>query len=156
MISVKRFQLLRTFSTSCALSKRDPWLDPNKMKPNEMMRETSPFQGNKVYTPDMSKTEEIKVNFKGLRFFNKRHLREHKKMLFQKFEKRDPKFSHIYEHKYGTRGTGIRHEDFWEYVPEMEPELIVPDLKDCQLKPYVSYKAQPLEKVSILFLSNCY
>ncbi|OWR41662.1 ribosomal protein L41 [Danaus plexippus plexippus] len=27
-------------------------------------------------------------------------------------------------------------------VPEMIPELIVPDLKDCNLKPYVSYKAE--------------
>ena len=74
----------------------------------------SKFEGRKIYTPDfqgqgrIKAREEIKVNFRGLRLFNKRHLREHKKMLFQKFEKRDPQYADIYEHKYGTRGTGIR------------------------------------------------
>ena len=29
-------------------------------------------------------------------------------MLFQRFEKRDPQYADIYEHKYGTRSTGIR------------------------------------------------
>lgn len=43
-----------------------------------------------------------------------------------------------------------RYPGFWikekfRYVKEMEPELIVPDLTDFPLKPYVSYRANELE-----------
>ena len=68
--------------------------------------------------------------------------------MFRKFEFRDPKFDKIYEHKYGTRGTGIRHEAYWEHVPEMVPEIIVPDLEGFKLKPYVSYKVKDIEQVT--------
>lgn len=34
----------------------------------------------------------------------------------------------------------------FHYVKEMEPELIVPDLTDFPLKPYVSYRAEELEQ----------
>lgn len=45
---------------------------------------------------------------------------------------------------------GIRWPGYWfkrkfVYVPEMEPELVVPDLEGFQLKPYVSYKAEDIE-----------
>lgn len=42
--------------------------------------------------------------------------------------------------------TGVVHRVTGEYihVPEMVPELVVPDLTDFQLKPYVSYKAKEI------------
>lgn len=45
---------------------------------------------------------------------------------------------------------GIRWPGYWfkkkfVYVPEMEPELVVPDLEGFQLKPYVSYRTEELE-----------
>lgn len=45
---------------------------------------------------------------------------------------------------------GQRYPGFWikgkfHYVKEMEPELIVPDLIDFPLKPYVSYRAEEVE-----------
>merc|ERR1712083_961876 len=49
-------------------------------------------------------------------------------------------------HSYGSRSTGIRHEAYWQEVPEMIPELIVPDLYDCKLKPYVSYKTKEINQ----------
>eukprot|EP00093_Oithona_nana_P000483 00483.XXX_2116_1171_1 [CDS] Oithona nana genome sequencing. len=91
------------------------------------------------------KMEEVKVNFRGLRLYNKRHTRVHKEMIFQPFEKRDQQWSDIYEHKYGTRSTGIRHQADWEHVPEKVPELVIPDLTDCKLKPYVSYRTKALQ-----------
>jgi len=36
---------------------------------------------------------------------------------------------------------GFLYEGRYHVVPEMVPEFIVPDLKDFQLKPYVSYRA---------------
>merc|ERR1712106_300756 len=41
-------------------------------------------------------------------------------------------------------GTGIRHNMYWEEVPEMIPELVVPDLSDCNLKPYVTYNTKEI------------
>jgi large subunit ribosomal protein L41 len=43
-----------------------------------------------------------------------------------------------------------RYPGYWidgkfHYIKEMEPELIVPDLTDFPLKPYVSYRANELE-----------
>ena len=66
-------------------------------------------------------------------------------------------------HNYGSRSTGVRHEAYWQEVPgevvflqlellmfqsatEMIPELIVPDLDDCNLKPYVSYKTKEINQ----------
>jgi len=40
-----------------------------------------------------------------------------------------------------VRDTGYKYEDVYHEVPELIPEIIVPDLTGCQLKPYVSYKA---------------
>jgi len=83
------------------------------------------------------------INFKKIDALNKRWSRQHKKMQFKKWEKPGA-FPDIPIHKYGTRGTGIRHEGYWESVPEMEPELVVPNLKDCDLKPYVSYATKEI------------
>lgn len=44
--------------------------------------------------------------------------------------------------KRGVRDVGYVLNGRFVSVPEMIPELIVPDLKDCELKPYVSYKAE--------------
>lgn len=44
--------------------------------------------------------------------------------------------------KYGARDTTIRDDNgHLVEIPEMIPEMIVPDLKDFDLKPYVSYRA---------------
>lgn len=45
---------------------------------------------------------------------------------------------------------GIRWPGYWfrrkfVYVKEMEPELVVPDLTDFKLKPYVSYKTEEVD-----------
>ncbi|CAD7089505.1 unnamed protein product [Hermetia illucens] len=42
--------------------------------------------------------------------------------------------------KRGVRDTGITIKGRYFEIPEKIPELIVPDLTDCKLKPYVSYK----------------
>ncbi|XP_013200966.2 large ribosomal subunit protein mL41 [Amyelois transitella] len=44
--------------------------------------------------------------------------------------------------KRGVRDTGYKLDGRFVEVPEMIPELIVPDLKDFDLKPYVSYKSE--------------
>jgi len=36
---------------------------------------------------------------------------------------------------------GFKYDEVYHQVPEMIPEMIVPDLTDCELKPYVSYRA---------------
>ena len=72
---------------------------------------------------------------------NKRWNKQHKKMLFKKWEK-PPVFEQAQIDKYGTRSTGVRHHAFWEHVPEKVPELVVPDLEECDLRPYVSYAAE--------------
>ncbi|XP_017493739.1 PREDICTED: 39S ribosomal protein L41, mitochondrial [Rhagoletis zephyria] len=43
--------------------------------------------------------------------------------------------------KRGVRDTGVTIDGKYVEIPERIPELIVPDLTDCKLKPYVSYKA---------------
>nr|AAX62407.1 putative mitochondrial ribosomal protein L41 [Lysiphlebus testaceipes] len=43
--------------------------------------------------------------------------------------------------KRGTRDTGYMDGKNYKMIPEMIPELIVPDLKDFTLKPYVSYRS---------------
>jgi len=83
------------------------------------------------------------INFTKMEFYNKRGSRAHKKKQFRKWE-RPAEFEDIPIHKYGTRSTGIRHDGFWEAVPEMIPELIVPDLSDTNLKPYVSYATKDI------------
>ncbi|CAK1555884.1 unnamed protein product [Leptosia nina] len=44
--------------------------------------------------------------------------------------------------KRGVRDIGYMLNGKFVQVPEMIPELIVPDLSNCTLKPYVSYKTE--------------
>lgn len=67
--------------------------------------------------------------------------------IFQHY--RLPKALLDYEYNYPVcRDTmGIRYPGYWfkkkfVYVKEMEPELVVPDLTDFELKPYVSYRTE--------------
>ena len=148
LFQMLRISSLRTICTSSTRHLVSPG-SKNTVTRKNQLEEPSKLQGNKTFDPNLRSLDEVKVNFRGLRLFNKRHTRAHKKMLFKKFEERDPQYSDIYEHKYGTRSTGIRHEADWEHVPEKVPELVVPDLTDCDLKPYVSYRAAGSEIVSI-------
>jgi large subunit ribosomal protein L41 len=43
--------------------------------------------------------------------------------------------------KRGVRDTGKIVDGKFQMIPEMIPELIVPDLTDCKFKPYVCYKS---------------
>jgi len=83
------------------------------------------------------------INFKKIEAFNKRWSKKHKKEQFVKWEK-TPKFPDAYVDKYGTKSTGVRHAAYWEHVPEKVPELIVPNLEDCELKAYVSYATEDI------------
>ena len=48
----------------------------------------------------------------------------------------------------------MRHVDHWEHIPEMVPELVVPDLEGFKLKPYVSYRAKEIYQVGVLSSLN--
>ena len=139
-------KITRAFSTTSSRSLISPGSKNTETRKNQI-EQPSKLRGRKTYDPAFKHMEEVKVNFRGLRLYNKRHTRVHKEMIFQPFEKRDSQWSDIYEHKYGARGTGIRHEADWEHVPEKVPELIIPDLTDCKLKPYVSYRTNALHLV---------
>ncbi|RZF45295.1 hypothetical protein LSTR_LSTR014060 [Laodelphax striatellus] len=47
---------------------------------------------------------------------------------------------------YGVRSTGYMEGDKFVEVPELIPEIIVPDLTDCDLKPYVSYRVSTIDQ----------
>lgn len=76
-----------------------------------------------------------KRNFNKFMIINKRGSRLHKK---QQATSLNPELE---IDKRGVRDTGYMLDGRFVKVPEMIPEIIVPDLKDCDLKPYVSYKA---------------
>lgn len=76
-----------------------------------------------------------KKNFRKFLLYNKRGPR-----LFKEQRARDPANAHIPVDPRGVREIGYRGNDRFVTVPEMIPELIVPDLEGCKLKPYVSYK----------------
>ncbi|XP_057670895.1 39S ribosomal protein L41, mitochondrial [Diorhabda carinulata] len=76
-----------------------------------------------------------KRNFKKFSIFNKRGTRIFKK---QQAENPDPEIP-IY--KRGVRDVGYIEGNKFITIPEMIPELIVPDLTGFKLKPYVSYRA---------------
>lgn len=97
--------------------------------------------------PGRTKTDWMKaerVAFGRVVLYNKRHLPVHNKMLFRPFERKTKGYEDIPIHKYGTRGTGVRHETHWEHIPETIPELVVPDLEGFKLKPYVSYRTKEI------------
>ncbi|XP_022199387.2 39S ribosomal protein L41, mitochondrial-like [Nilaparvata lugens] len=47
---------------------------------------------------------------------------------------------------YGVKKPGYMEGDKFVEVPEMIPDIIVPDLTDCELKPYVSYRVSAIEQ----------
>uniref|UniRef100_A0A6M2DK53 Putative 39s ribosomal protein l41 mitochondrial agrilus planipennis n=1 Tax=Xenopsylla cheopis TaxID=163159 RepID=A0A6M2DK53_XENCH len=75
-----------------------------------------------------------KRNFRKFLLYNKRGSR-----LFKK-QQRESANPLLPIDKRGVRDTGYTIDGKYIEVPEMIPELIVPDLTDFQLKPYVSYK----------------
>lgn len=76
-----------------------------------------------------------KRNFRKFLLYNKRGPR-----IFKEQRARDPDNAPIPIDTRGVRETGFRTNGRFVVVPEMIPELIVPDLEGCKLKPYVSYK----------------
>eukprot|EP00096_Caligus_rogercresseyi_P005750 TRINITY_DN2174_c0_g1_i1.p1 TRINITY_DN2174_c0_g1~~TRINITY_DN2174_c0_g1_i1.p1 ORF type:complete len:189 (+),score=46.60 TRINITY_DN2174_c0_g1_i1:37-603(+) len=100
----------------------------------------SSFSTSSVSHRRLNEFDLKKIFFGRLKLQNKRHLPEHKAQLFRRFEK-EPSLKYPTTN-YGCRGTGIRHEHGWEHVPELVPQIIVPDLKGFALKPYVSYRAK--------------
>ncbi|XP_028041076.1 39S ribosomal protein L41, mitochondrial [Bombyx mandarina] len=79
-------------------------------------------------------TREGKRNFRKFVIPNKRGSVLHKKK--QMTEDREFEID-----KRGVRDIGYNLNGRFVIVPEMIPEIIVPNLKDFDLKPYVSYKA---------------
>ncbi|KAG6455086.1 39S ribosomal protein L41, mitochondrial [Manduca sexta] len=77
---------------------------------------------------------EGKRNFRKFVIPNKRGSRIHKNQQIS--ENRQLEVDHR-----GVRAVGYTLDGKFVTVPEMIPELIVPDLKDFRLKPYVSYKS---------------
>ncbi|KAJ8714938.1 hypothetical protein PYW08_004919 [Mythimna loreyi] len=82
----------------------------------------------------VSAPREGKRNFRKFVIANKRGSRIHRQQ--QMTENRQLEVD-----KRGVRDVGYYLNGRFVTVPEMIPELIVPDLKGFELKPYVSYKA---------------
>ena len=76
-----------------------------------------------------------KRNFRKFLVWNKRGTRSSK--AAQRTQENPP----VPIYKRGVRETGITINGKYVEIPEKIPELIVPNLENCQLKPYVSYKA---------------
>jgi len=74
--------------------------------------------------------------------YNKSGTRQFKKE--QHAKRRNPKYPDIPIHRYGVRDTVVKHHAGTEKVAEMIPELVVPDLEDCTLKPYVAYSTKEI------------
>ncbi|XP_068239213.1 large ribosomal subunit protein mL41 [Palaemon carinicauda] len=76
-----------------------------------------------------------KKNFRKFLTYGKRGTKEFKESL-KKTDDRDL----LALKDRGVRPTGLTVGDKFEVVPEMIPEIIVPDLEGFKLKPYVSYR----------------
>ncbi|XP_018579481.1 39S ribosomal protein L41, mitochondrial [Anoplophora glabripennis] len=76
-----------------------------------------------------------KRNFRKFPIYNKRGSRNFK---LQQSENPDPD---VPVHKRGVRDVAYKDGDKLILIPEKIPELVVPDLTDFKLKPYVSYRA---------------
>lgn len=87
-------------------------------------------------TRSISTTTQLsgKKNFRKFLLYNKRGPRIFKK---ERITNPDPEMP---IDKRGVRDTGYTFNGKYIEVPEKIPELIVPDLTECKLKPYVSYK----------------
>ncbi|KAI4471676.1 mitochondrial ribosomal protein l41 [Holotrichia oblita] len=75
-----------------------------------------------------------KRNFKKFSLHNKRGSR-----IFKEQQSKNPDPDIPIDTR-GVREVGYKEGDKFVTVPEMIPQLIVPDLKDFKLKPYVSYR----------------
>lgn len=85
-------------------------------------------------TISLTAPREGKRNFRKFMIINKRGSVLHKKRQASE----NPELE---VDRRGVRDTGYTLNGQYVKVPEMIPELIVPDLTNCDLKPYVSYKA---------------
>ncbi|XP_050299832.1 39S ribosomal protein L41, mitochondrial [Anthonomus grandis grandis] len=76
-----------------------------------------------------------KKNFRKFQLFNKRGTRQ-----FKKEQLENPDLDLF--HSKGVRSVGYtsRVDGSFKLIPEKIPELIVPNLEGCELKPYVSYR----------------
>ncbi|KOC61699.1 39S ribosomal protein L41, mitochondrial [Habropoda laboriosa] len=81
-----------------------------------------------------------KRNFRMIQLYNKRGSRQFKE------ERAKNLHCDIPIDRRGLKLTGKWENDKWVNIPEMIPELIVPDLKDFHLKPYVSYRVPQFTK----------
>lgn len=79
---------------------------------------------------------EGKRNFRKFLVYNKRGTR-----VVKEAQRKNPLDCPVPIHKRGVRDTGIFVNGKYVEIPEKIPELIVPDLEGCKLRPYVSYKA---------------
>jgi large subunit ribosomal protein L41 len=78
-----------------------------------------------------------KKNFRKFYIYNKRGPR-----LFKEIKRLNPEaYPDMPIEKRGLRDVGINVRGQYVEVPEKIPQLILPDLTDCEFKPYVSYKA---------------
>lgn len=75
-----------------------------------------------------------KKNFRKFLLYNKRGPRDFKKEQIKNPHPAVP------IDKRGVKDTGYTFQGVFHEVPEKIPQLIVPDLAGCTLKPYVSYK----------------
>ncbi|CAH1110541.1 unnamed protein product [Psylliodes chrysocephalus] len=76
-----------------------------------------------------------KRNFRKFPLYNKRGSK-----VFKQQQIENPN-SDIPINKRGVRDIGYQNGDKFVVIPERIPELIVPDISNCSLKPYVSYRA---------------
>ncbi|ETN59694.1 39S ribosomal protein L41, mitochondrial [Anopheles darlingi] len=78
-----------------------------------------------------------KRNFRKFLLYNKRGTR-----VFKQQRAANPDlYPDMPIDKRGVRDTGVTVDGKFVEIPERIPELIVPNLEGCKLKPYVSYKA---------------
>nr|SVE73311.1 EOG090X0IZW [Ceriodaphnia reticulata] len=79
-----------------------------------------------------------KRNFKKFPIYNKRGTRD-----FKARQAKNPN-PEVPIHTYGTRPIGYKAGSAFVPIPELIPEIIVPDLTGFKLKPYVSYRVQDI------------
>ncbi|EEB14225.1 mitochondrial 50S ribosomal protein L41, putative [Pediculus humanus corporis] len=91
-----------------------------------------------IRTISTSSIRSGKKNFRQFPLYNFRG-----SMAFRKKQQENP-HPNIPIYKYGVREPGYTINNKFHFVPEMIPEIIVPDLTDFTLKPYVSYRSSDI------------
>jgi len=92
--------------------------------------------GGHTRTISTSAVDFGKKNFRWFFCANKRGTRDYKELRHK-----DPDYFSDIPVYTEVKPTGYRYGKIYRNVPEMIPELVVPDLTDFKLKPYVSYRA---------------